>query len=139
MIQSIIIQILPQVLFTIITTIFSFLTILAKNLYNSHKAYLDLQRQQLIQKIGIDKYNQDIVISQYIIHSVEEQARQFNWDSTIKHAKATELISGATGLTAEQIFNTIKATVDLFNQNKKAVSANTTTVAQAQPIPIQHN
>ena len=57
----------------------------------------------------------------------------------IKHAKATELITNATGLTAEQIFNTIKAAVDLWNKDKtkstiiNVAAANITSPTDAQP------
>lgn len=132
MLKDMIIQVLPQILFLIITAIVGFFAAIAKQWWNAHKSMLELQRDQLIQKIGIDKYNQNIAIAQSVIHSVEEQARNFNWDSTIKHAKATELISNATSLTADQIFNIIKATVDEWNANKaKAVAGETPQVVNS--------
>lgn len=94
------------------------------NAYMNKKADLiEKQKQQVIQKIGIDKYNQDVAMAKGIIMSVEQQAREFNWDGTIKHAKATEMISKVTGLSNDDIFNIIKATVAELNKNKlKAVN-----------------
>jgi len=124
MLNDIIIQILPQVLFSIITVIAGFIAVIAKQWWNAHKDFTEVQKQQMVQTIGINKFNQDVSIAKLLIHSVEEQARNFNWDSTIKHAKATELISSGTGLTADQIYNIIKATVDELKTNevKPAVS-----------------
>lgn len=118
MLKDMIIQILPQILFFVITVIVSFITVLLKNWYNANKGLIEAQKQQAIQTIGIDKYNQDVNLAKLFIHSIEEQARKFDWDSIIKHAKATELISNATGLSNDQIYNVIKATVDEWNVNK---------------------
>jgi translation initiation factor 2 alpha subunit (eIF-2alpha) len=129
MIQDLLVQILPQVLLLIITAILGFISVIFKNWWNAHKTLIEVQKQQVIQTIGIDKYNQDISIAKSIIHSIEEQARNFNWDGIIKHSKATELISKETGLTADQIFNIIKATVDEWNSNK-ATAAKDSSVKQ---------
>lgn len=116
-----IIQILPQVLAIIITAIAGFIAAILRNWGNANKTLIETEKQQLIQKIGVDSYNQEVSLAKTVIQSVEEQARNFNWDSTIKHAKATELISNATGLTEEQIFDIIKATVNEWNASKPTV------------------
>lgn len=122
MTQDLLLQILPQILLLIITIIVGFISVIFKKWWNAHKALIEVQKQHAIQTIGIDKYNQDVSIAKSVIHSVEEQARNFNWDSAIKHVTATELISNATGLTTDQIFNIIKATVDELNANKLKVT-----------------
>ena len=91
---------------------------IAKKWWDKNEELLETEKQHLIQAIGIDKYNQDIDTAKMIIQSIEEQARNYNWESTLKHAKATELITKFTGLTSEQIFNVIKATVNEWNSNK---------------------
>jgi len=118
MLKDIIIQILPQVLFSIITIIIGFIAAIAKQWWNAHKSLMEVQKQRMVQTIGIDKYTYDVSIAKLLIHSVEEQARNFNWDSTVKHAKATQLISNGTGLTTDEIYNIIKATVNEFNAVK---------------------
>lgn len=112
MLKDLIIQILPQVLFSIVTIMMGFIASIAKQWWNTHEDFMKVQKQQVIQTIGINKFNQDVSIAKLLIHSVEEQARNFDWDSTKKHAKAAELISNDTELNAYQIYNTIKATVD---------------------------
>ena len=112
MLNDIIIQILPQVLFSIITVIIGFIAAIAKQWWNAHKGFIEVEKQKVVQTIGIEKYEADVSIAKQLINSVEEQARNFNWDSTIKHAVATKLISGGTALTADQIYNIIKATVN---------------------------
>jgi translation initiation factor 2 alpha subunit (eIF-2alpha) len=124
--QNLLVQILPQFLLLIITAIAGFISTIFKDWWDAHKALIEVQKQQVIQTIGIDKYNQDVCIAKSVIHSVEEQARNFNWDGSIKHSKATELISKETGLTADQIFNIIKATVDEWNSNKSKASQDST-------------
>lgn len=118
MLKGIILQILPQFLFLIVTFIMAVLTAIAKKWWKANQSLIEVQKQQLIQKIGIDKYNQQVALAKTLIHSVEEQARDLDWDSAIKHAKATELISEATGFSNDEIFNIIKATVDEWNANK---------------------
>lgn len=121
MLNDILIQIIPQILYFIITVFIGFITTIVKKWWDAHKHLIEIQEQQIAQAIGIDKYNQNIMIAKLLIHSVEEQAKKLNWDSTIKHAKATELISNATGFSGEQIFNIIKATVDELKTDKLKV------------------
>lgn len=124
--NEIMVQVLPQLLFMIITTLLTFITLIAKKWWIANQSLIEAQRQHVIQKIGIDKYNQDVEMAKTIIKSIEEQARSIDWTSEIKHAKATEIISGITSLSSDQIFNIIKATVDELNASKpKTVATNT--------------
>lgn len=121
MLKDIIIQLLPQVLTIVLTAIVGFIATIFRNWCNANKALIETEKQQLIQLIGVDNYNKEVNLAKTAIQSVEEQARNFNWDSTIKHAKATEAISNATGLTDEEIYNIIKATVNEWNMTKPNV------------------
>jgi len=117
MLKDFINQILPQILFFIITGIIGFITSLANKWWIAHKSLMEMQKNQILQIMETDKYTQSMKIAKLLIHSVEEQARNFNWDSTIKHAKATEYISKVTDFSSDEIYNIIKATVDEFKTN----------------------
>lgn len=111
-------QVIPEVLFLVISICISIITYFTKKFLTSHKDFLEYQKQQLIQKMGIDKYNHDLDVAKGLVLSVEQQAKTFDWHGDIKHAKATELISNATGLTNEEIYNVIMSTVAELNKNK---------------------
>lgn len=111
-------QVIPQLLYIVITTILGIISYYVKKVLDANKAYIEVQKQQIIQKIGKDAYNQDIAIAKQIILAVEQMGREFNWQSEVKHSKATEMISKQTGLSQDEIYNIIKATVGEFNNNK---------------------
>jgi hypothetical protein len=111
-------QVIPEVLFFIVSISIAVITYLAKSFYKDHKECLEYQKQQLIQRIGIDEYNHDIKIAKGLVMSIEQQAKSFDWHGALKHTKATELISRATGLNAEEIDNVIMSTVGELNKDK---------------------
>jgi hypothetical protein len=111
-------QIIPQICYVIIATVAGIVTYEVKKFLVAKHELIEKQKQELIQKIGIDKYNQDIEIAKGVIMAVEQMGREYNWEGIIKHAKATELISQKTGLNSEDIFNIIKATVAELNKEK---------------------
>lgn len=111
-------QIIPQLLYIVITAIIGVISYYVKQALDAHKDYIDIQKQQIIQKIGENAYNQDLAIAKQIILAVEQMGREFNWQSEMKHSKATEMIVKKTGLSEEEIYNIIKATVGEFNNNK---------------------
>lgn len=113
-------KVIPDILYAMVTIFIGIITYYAKRFLLKHQDFLELQRQQLIQKIGIDKYNQDVAIIQNAVKSVEQLGKEFNWVGELKHSKVLELIEGKTGLTDEEIYNIIKATVAEFNLNKKS-------------------
>ncbi|URZ15344.1 phage holin, LLH family [Clostridium felsineum] len=106
------------VLFNIIIGVIAYY---AKQFYNKNKSVIELQEEQLKQKIGIDKYNQDVAIIKQSVEAVEQMGKEFNWTGEIKNSKVLQLIEGKTGLTDEEIFNIIKAAVLQVN-NIKSVS-----------------
>lgn len=124
-------QVIPQILYFFLIVIAGVVVYYIKKFYNDHKSLIEYQKQQLIQKIGIDKYNHEIDVAKGLILSVESMGKDFNWEGTVKHAKATELISKKTGLTDDEIYNVIKATIALWNKDRNkttnTAAAETTT------------
>lgn len=118
--EIIISQILIPILGAIISTFIGIMTYYARQLYNKHKDFLQLQKQQLIQKIGIDKYNADVAIIKNTVKAVEQLGKENDWSGTFKHSKVLELIGNKTGLTDEQIYNIIKGTVLEVNSLKNS-------------------
>ncbi|AGK96525.1 phage holin, LLH family [Clostridium pasteurianum] len=118
--EIIISQILIPILGAIISTFIGIITYYARQLYNKHKGFLQLQQQELIQKIGIDKYNIDVVIIKNAVKAVEQLGKENDWTGTFKHSKVLELIADKTGLTDEQIYNIIKGAVLEVNSLKNS-------------------
>lgn len=104
-------QVLTPIIGCIISTLLGIALYYFRQFYNKHKDFLELQRQQLMQKIGIDKYNADIAIVKNAVNAVEQLGKENDWSGTLKHAKALEIIKDRTGLTDDQIYNIIKAAV----------------------------
>lgn len=89
-----------------------------KKYLDSKQELIDLQKEQVKQAIGNDQYNKDKQVVQDAVKTAEQLGKEFNWEGTLKHTKVLELIEGKTGLTDEQIFNIIKATVLEVNKLK---------------------
>lgn len=115
-------KIVPDVLYAIITILIGLITYYAKQFWLKHKDFLELQREQLIQKIGIDTYNKDVAMLQNAVYAVEQLGKEFDWEGTVKHSKVLEMIEGKTGLSNEEIYSIIKATVGEINAGKANVA-----------------
>ncbi|WP_297430598.1 hypothetical protein [Clostridium sp.] len=115
--ELIINQIVIPVVGVIVSMILGLIAYFVKQFYDSHKNMLETQRQYLIQKIGIDKYNQDITVIKGAVATAEQLGKEFDWTGIVKHTKVLEMIEGKTGLTDEEIFNTIKAAVSEINKD----------------------
>lgn len=111
-------QVIPQLLYIVITAIIGVISYYVKQVLDVHKAYIDVQKQHIIQKIGNDAYNQDLAIAKQIVLAVEQMGREFNWQSEMKHSRAADMITKKTGLSEDEIYNIIKATVAEFNNSK---------------------
>lgn len=122
-------QIVVPMLYVVVSVIFGIIAYFAKKFYSTHKDFLEFQRQWLIQKIGIDKYKQDVDTVQRAVYSAEQLGKEFDWQGAVKHSKALEMIEGKTGLTDDEIFNIIKGTVGYINANKNNAITNMTTAA----------
>lgn len=116
-------ELIPQLLYLIITVIMGLVTYYVKKFLEARKDLLETQKEEIIQKIGIEKYNQDVAIAKSIIEAVEQMGRNFNWEGAVKKSKAAEIISQKTGLSQNDIYNIIEATVAEFNRNKPAEKA----------------
>lgn len=110
--------IISDIAYIIITTLFALISFYVKQFLNKHADLLEKQEKSLENKIGVDQYNLDKSIAIDIILRVEEEAKTFDWSSEIKHSKATSLIAEKTGLSPEDIYNIIKATVTKIKLNK---------------------
>lgn len=111
MFKELLIQLIASALSIAVTALLGILSFYLKKYLCSKQKILEYQKQQLINKIGYEHYTHDIKIAQGIIHSVEQLGKEYDWASIVKHTHAAELISEKTRLSAEDIFNIIKATV----------------------------
>lgn len=115
MIKTLILQFIPPISYIVITSVIGILSYHTKKYLASKHEMIMYEKQQLIKRIGIENYNKDVKIAKNIIYSIEQIGKEFNWEGTIKHAKATELIALKTSLSKEEIYTLIKATVALFS------------------------
>lgn len=111
-------QVFIPILEVVLTTILGIVAYYAKQFYNKHEDFLKLQREQLIQKIGIDKYNKDVALVKYMVATAEQLGKENDWSATLKHSKVIEMLKGKTDLTDDEIYNIIKAAVLEVNSLK---------------------
>lgn len=92
--------------------------------YSKQIEFIGQQQEALKTKLGQDEYDHAKKQAEDIIYKVEQLGKELAWDAVTKHSKATEWISQETGLSDEQIFDIIKATVGYINagQNKSKSS-----------------
>jgi len=114
-------QIIQDVCYIGVTTIFGVASFYFKKFIDSHKDLIEKQQEALKQQIGDAQYNKDVEIAKMMIYKVEELAKEYNWESTIKHSKATEFISAKTDLSSGDIYDIIKSTIGELNKNKQAI------------------
>lgn len=120
MIKELLIQeIIPLVFYAVISTAASVATYELKKFIAARQDLIEKERAKLIQAIGIEKYNHDIQIAKSIICSIEQMGKEYNWEGSVKHTKAFELISQKTSLSEDDIFQIIKGTVGEFNLMKQ--------------------
>lgn len=84
---------------------------------DSKQELIEKQKQAIEQSVGIEQYNKDKAVVQDAVKAAEQIGKEFDWEGTLKHSKVLELVEGKTGLTDEQIFYIIKATVGELNSN----------------------
>lgn len=116
--EQIINQIIIPILGVLFNIIIGVIAYYAKQFYNKNKGIIELQEEQLKQKIGIDKYNQDVAIIKQTVQAVEQMGKEFNWQAEIKNSKVLEMIEGKIGLSDAEIYNVIKAAVLEVNNSK---------------------
>lgn len=113
-------QIVIPVLVMIIGTILEVARRQIKAYLDSKQELIDKQKEALKQTMGVEQYNIDKQIVIDTVKAVEQLGKEFNWEGTLKHCKVLELIEGKTGLSDEEIYNIIKATVLEVNKNKNS-------------------
>lgn len=92
-----------------------------KKYLDSKQELIDMQKEAVKQSMGIEQYNKDKQTVSDTVKAVEQLGKEFNWEGILKHSKVLELIEGKTGLSEEEIYNTIKATVLEINKPKETV------------------
>ena len=114
-------SVVTPILVAIIGTIIEIARRQLKTFLDSKQELIAKQKEALVQTIGIDKYNSDVATVTQAVKTVEQLGKEFNWEGELKHSKVLDLIKGKTGLTDEDIYNTIKAVVLDISQNKSTV------------------
>jgi hypothetical protein len=115
-------QIIVPVLIVLIGTIIEIGRRQLKKFLGSNEELIDKQKQALQQSIGIELYNKDRETIRDAVKAVEQLGKENHWAGSLKHSKVFEMVQGKTGLTDEEIFNIIKATVAEFNIIKTTAS-----------------
>lgn len=113
------------------TTIFGILSYYGKKFMDAHNGLIEKQQEALKQQLGDAQYNKDVDTAKRIVMAVEQMGKEYNWEGAVKHSKAVEKITVATGLSSGDIFDIIKSVVGELNKNKdKRTTVINNTVSQ---------
>lgn len=146
MLNAILIKFIPDICYFVIMVVSGFVCYQIQKFKKDHGDLINKQEELIKTQIGATQYNLDKSIAQDIILRIEEEAKNFDWDSEIKHSKATQKIAERTGLSPEEIYNLIKATVTKIKMGQiksdvkpveKTVIDNTASAAPINPTPEQ--
>lgn len=113
-------QIIIPILVAIIGTILEIARRQVKTYLDSKQSLIDKQKEALQQSMGIEQYNKDKALLQDTVKTVEQLGKEFDWEGAIKHSKVLDLIEGKTGLSDDEVYNIIKATVLELNKPKNS-------------------
>lgn len=116
--EQLINQIVVPILVAVIGSILEVARRQVKTYLDSKQTLIEKQKQALEQSMGIEQYNKDVDTVKLAVNAVEQLARGTDWEGIVKHSKVLEMIEGKIGLSEEEIFNIIKATVNGFNKDK---------------------
>lgn len=111
MLNAILIKFIPDICYFVVTVVSGFVCYQIQKFKKDHSDLINKQEELIKTQIGAEQYNLDKSIAESIVLRIEEEAKNFDWDSEIKHSKSTELIAKKTNLSSEEIYNLIKATV----------------------------
>ena len=89
-----------------------------KKYLDSKQELVEKQKEAIQQSMGIEQYNKDVNTVKQSVMTIEQLGKEYDWEGALKHSKVLQLVEGKTGLSDEEIFNIIKATVGELNQNK---------------------
>lgn len=147
MLNAILIKFIPDICYFVVMVVSGFVCYQIQKFKKDHGDLINKQEELIKTQIGATQYNLDKSIAESIVLRIEEEAKNFDWDSEIKHSKATELISKKTGLDAETIYGIIKATVtkikmgqvksDVKPVEQTIINNNTAPSVSTNPIPEQ--
>lgn len=101
-----------------------------KKFLDSKQKLIEKQKEALQQSMGIEQYNQDVKAVKQTVMTVEQLGKENDWEGELKHSKVLEMIEGKTGLSDDEIFNIIKATVGELNANKTLEQKTATQTAE---------
>lgn len=102
-------QIIQDACYIGVTTIFGVASFYFKKFLDLHRSLIEKQKEALKQEIGNEQYKKDVDIAKRTILAVEQMGKEFNWESAVKHSKATEIITAKTGLSSGDIYDIIKS------------------------------
>lgn len=114
-------QVVIPVLVAVIGSILEISRRQLKTYLDSKRELIEKQKEALEQSMGIEQYNKDVATVKEAVAAVEQLGNEFNWKGTLKHSKVLEMIEGKTGLSDEEIYNMIKATVVGINKISKNI------------------
>lgn len=89
-----------------------------KKFMDSKQELIEKQKEALQQSMGIEQYNKDVDTVKQMVMTVEQLGKENDWKGELKHSKVFKMIEGKTGLSDDEVFNIIKATVAGLNVNK---------------------
>jgi hypothetical protein len=95
-------HLLPSIMYLVVTLMVGFVAYYAKLFLITRMEVLEHQRQELIQKIGIDKYNHEANVAWNIVNAIEQEARELNWDKLLKKSIAVDRIEKQLDLTSSK-------------------------------------
>ena len=116
--EQIINQIVVPILVAIIGSILEVARRQVKTYLDSKQTLIDKQKEAIKQSMGIEQYNKDVSTVKQMVLTVEQLGKEFDWQGALKHSKVLEMLAGKTGLSDDEIYNIIKATVAELNKDK---------------------
>lgn len=125
-------QIVIPVLGAIVCTILEIGRRQLRTYLDSKKELIEKQKEALQQSMGIEQYNKDVLIIKQAVATAEQLGKEFDWKNETKHNKVLQMIEGKTGLTDEEIYNILKATV-LEVSSLKTLNIGTSEVKDTAP------
>ena len=116
--KDIIVQVLPQVIYYLIMALVAFIAVEWKK-YNAKVLALKAQAEETAKNtLGLANYTKDRQLVVDSVYKAEQLAKEQALDGLTKHSLVSEWVADKTGLSEDQIFSIIKATVGLINSKK---------------------
>ena len=113
--KDVIVQVLPQVLEYVITAIGAFIVVEWKKNNAKVLALKEKAEETAKNTLGLVNYAKDRQLVIDSVYKAEQLAKEQALDGLTKHSLVSEWVADKTGLSEDQIFSIIKATVGLIN------------------------